>query len=230
MFEAFKKGEELGNIANIKVGLQTGNNNKFLRQWFEVDYLNIEFNCESYENSKNSNLKWFPHNKGGKFRKWYGNHQYVINWKNGGIELKNFKGACVSSLDFQLRHCLSWSRISSGSIAFRYYPNGLLFDSASCAIFLNDNNEYMAGFLNSAVSKIFLDLISPTLNYQVGHISAIPIIWDEDNEIGIYVRYNLKINKYLVFCEFDLANINFSFYEIVKHINMCLMHLNMVNY
>ena len=191
VFEAFKKGEELGNIANIKVGLQTGNNNKFLRQWFEVDYLNIEFNCESYENSKNSNLKWFPHNKGGKFRKWYGNHQYVINWKNGGIELKNFKGACVSSLDFQLRHCLSWSRISSGSIAFRYYPNGLLFDSASCAIFLNDNNEYMAGFLNSAVSKIFLDLISPTLNYQVGHISAIPIIWDEDNEIGIYMH---KVN------------------------------------
>ena len=187
VFEAFQKGDDLGNLANIKVGLQTGDNNKFLRHWFEVDYLNIEFNCKNYENSKNSNLTWFPHNKGGKFRKWYGNHQYVINWKNGGIELKKFKGACVSSLDFQLRNCLSWSRISSGSIAFRYYPNGLLFDSASCAIFLDDNQEYMAGLLNSSVSKIFLDLISPTLNYQVGHISAVPIIWNEDEKIGIYL-------------------------------------------
>ena len=194
---------KLESIGDIKVGLQTGENNRFLRYWFEVNYYKIGFSSKSCEDSKNSNLKWFPYNKGGDYRKWYGNQEFVVNWENDGYEIRNIKGpngrirSRAQNTQFYFNESLSWSKISSGNIAFRYYPTGFIFDVAGCSVFLNNNLNYIFGFLNSKVSGSILDLISPTLNYEVGHISSLPIIIDESKKekIESIVLDNLEICK-----------------------------------
>ena len=193
VFEAFEKGTPLIELSDIKQGLATADNNRFLRYWFEVDYHNIGFNYKSCDESKNSNLKWFPYNKGGKYKKWYGNQDYVINWKNDGYEVRNYEKSVIRNSNFYFQPSISWSKVSSGSIAFRYYPTGFLFDVAGCSIFKDNKKEYLMGFLNSSVSKEILSMISPTLNYEVGHISSLPIILDMNKKIAIYL---IKYFKY----------------------------------
>ena len=177
--------------------MQTGENDRFLRYWFEVDFNKIGFSSKTSNESKESKKKWFPYNKGGSFRKWYGNQEYIINWENDGAELKDFKKSVLRNSQFYFHNSLSWSKISSGKIAFRYYPYGFIFDVAGCSVFLDDNLNYIAGFLNSNVCSKILDLISPTLNYEVGHISSLPIVIDESkkDEIENLVLENISICK-----------------------------------
>ena len=189
----------LSSMGNIKVGLQTGENDRFLRYWFEVDFNKIGFSSKTCEESELTNKKWFPYNKGGSFRKWYGNQEYIINWEKNGNELRNFKKSVLRNSQFYFNESLSWSKISSGKIAFRYYPNGFIFDVAGCSIFLKENLNYIAGFLNSDICSNILDLISPTLNYEVGHISSLPIIIDESKMDKIE---NIVLNN-ISLCEND---------------------------
>lgn len=170
---------KLESLGSVKQGLATADNNRFLRFWYEVDFNKIGFSSKTCDDSKDSGKKWFPYNKGGSFRKWYGNQEYIINWENDGYELRNFKKSVLRNSQFYFHDSLSWSKISSGKIAFRYYPHGFIFDVAGCSIFLDENINYIVGFLNSNVCSDVLDLISPTLNYEVGHISSLPIIIDE---------------------------------------------------
>ena len=188
---------KLESLGDVKQGLATADNNRFLRYWWEVDFNNIGFSSINCADSKNSNKKWFPYNKGGSFRKWWGNQEHIINWKNDGEELRNFKKSVLRNSQFYFHESLSWSKISSGKIAFRYYPNGFIFDVAGCSVFVEDNLNYIFGFLNSNVCGNILDLISPTLNYEVGHISSLPIIIDENKveEINSIVSENIDICK-----------------------------------
>ena len=195
MFEAFQKGIPLIDIGDIKQGLATADNNRFLRQWFEVNTSNINFSCGSCDESKNSDLKWYPYNKGGNFKKWYGNQNYIINWKRDGFEVRSFKKSVIRNSNFYFHESLSWSKISSGSIGFRFFPKGFLFDVAGCSVFVDKNRDYILGFLNSNVSKDIFNLISPTLNYEVGHVSSVPLIFEDNDEIRIYVRENIEICK-----------------------------------
>ena len=187
----------LSSFGDIKVGLQTGENTRFLRYWWEVDFNNIGFSSINCKDSKNTNKKWFPYNKGGSFRKWWGNQEYIINWENDGEELRNFKKSVLRNSQFYFHKSLSWSKVSSGKIAFRYYPKGFIFDVAGCSVFLEENLNYIFGFLNSNVCEKILDLISPTLNYEVGHIASLPIIIDENkvDVINIIVLENIRICK-----------------------------------
>jgi len=187
----------LSSLGDIKVGLQTGENTKFLRYWWEVDFNNIGFSSINCEDSKNTNKKWFPYNKGGSFRKWWGNQEFIINWENDGEELRNFKKSVLRNSQFYFHQSLSWSKISSGKIAFRYYPNGFIFDVAGCSVFVDDYLNYIFGFLNSNACGNILDLISPTLNYEVGHIASLPIIIDENKveDINNIVLENINICK-----------------------------------
>ena len=194
----------LSSLGDIKVGLQTGENTKFLRYWWEVDFNNIGFSSINCEDSKNTNKKWFPYNKGGDYRKWWGNQEFVVNWENDGYEIRNIIGpngrvrSRAQNTQFYFHKSLSWSKISSGKVAFRYYPNGFIFDVAGCSLFLDKKNiNYIFGFLNSNICGDILDLISPTLNYEVGHVASLPIIFDESkqNEIENLVITNINIEK-----------------------------------
>lgn len=122
----FEEGTKLGDIADSKVGLQTADNDRFLRLWYEVKNSNIKFDARDREEASSSNKKWFPYNKGGEFRKWYGNNDYVVNWENDGFEIRNFyddKGKLRSrpqNMKYYFRESVSWSDITSSSNAFRY--------------------------------------------------------------------------------------------------------------
>ena len=189
MFEAFQKGKKLIDFSDIKVGLQTGDNNRFLRQWFEVDHFNINFSCESCVESKNSNLKWYPYNKGGNFKKWYGNQNYVINWQNDGFVLRNFKKSVIRNSNFYFHESLGWSSLTSGNIGFRFYPKGFLFDTKGSSVFIDKNKfNFIFAFLNSSICQCILDILAPTIDYSVGSVSILPLIFNHheyENKIGI---------------------------------------------
>lgn len=194
----FSRGKELGNIIPVKQGIATADNNRFLREWYEIDITKAKLNSLSVEESRNSNKKWYPYNKGGAFRKWYGNNDYVINWENDGSELKNFKNAVLRNPEFYFKKSVTWSLISSGSIAFRFKPYGYIFDVAGMSCFPSDNMfNYILGLNNTKIINNIMKFIAPTLNYQVGDIAKIPIIKNENfkDKISYLVNQNIEISK-----------------------------------
>lgn len=199
------KQESFEKRAFFRQGMATSNNKKFLRFWYEVSLKKSSYNSEGLEIAREGKKKWFSYNKGGDFRKWYGNHEYVVNWENDGKELKEYTSKLsqgmnvrLKSREYYFKESLSWSKISSGQIAFRYYPQGFIFDVAGCSIFNAENLKlYLLGLSNTKVSHRILEYISPTLNFELEHIKSIPIIIYEDNkdEINDLVQQNIDLSK-----------------------------------
>ncbi len=163
IIEAFANNQPLGQIAEPRQGMATADNNRFLRLWFEVS-------------TQKTNRKWYPYSKGGSFRKWYGNGEYFVNWENDGAEIKSFPGSVIRNPSYYFKHGLAWSALTSGSISFRYLPEGYLFDSKGPVCFPLDDNEmlYLLGLVNSNSAMLFLQILAPTLDYNQGPISKIP--------------------------------------------------------
>ena len=199
--EIFEKNKKLGDIGEAKVGLQTGDNNRFLRLWNEVNYNKIGYNMSNSQEALESKKKWFPFNKGGEFRKWYGNQEYLVNWENDGYKIKNFydeKGKLRSrpqNIESYFKESISWSKVSSSNFSMRFYQKGLLFADAGMSYFSNENLKYILGLSNSKLINKILSLLSPTLNFEVGHISNIPIIKKENTLVEKLVEENLNISK-----------------------------------
>ncbi|SUA65232.1 Uncharacterised protein [Oligella urethralis] len=187
ILSAFTNGVSLIDLARPCQGMATTNNGLFLRQWFEVSSCRTGFLIDNQEKALVSGYKWFPYNKGGDFRKWYGNCENVVNYENGGKTIcdyiDNTPGARVNSKgrvinrDKYFKESISWSKISSGNIALRYYSKGFIFDVAGCSIFADTQDlKRYAGLLNSYVCRSILEALSPTLNFEVGHINSLPIL------------------------------------------------------
>lgn len=174
-------------IAMPKQGATTSDNNRFLRLWYEVDFKKMNVNADSLEIAKRSQKKWFPYNKGGEYRKWYGNCDYVINYENDGSEIKSFHevlnltspGGRLKNQDCYFKPQVSWSKISSGDFCVRYYPSGFIFDVAGSAIFPKSEDVIfsLCGMLNSRPVKKFLEALSPTLNYEAEHVKKLPCVF-----------------------------------------------------
>ena len=194
----FSTSKLLKDVAEPKQGIATADNNKFLRLWFECANNNLFLDCSSHEESANSVCKWYPYNKGGNYRKWYGNNDYVINWGEDGRDLKNFKPSVLRNPTYYFRECISWSLISSGSIAFRYKPKGHLFDVAGMSCFANEDNiYYLLALNNSCLINQFMLVLAPTINYQVGNIANIPVIVNHQKKIAVdcIAKSNISISK-----------------------------------
>ncbi|MFV0504530.1 MAG: BREX-1 system adenine-specific DNA-methyltransferase PglX [Lachnospirales bacterium] len=198
MFYVFDNSKKLGEIALPKQGLATADNNRFLRMWNEVNNNNICYNAKNVENSVESKKKWFPYNKGGKFRKWYGNNDFIINWENDGEAIRDFKNSVTRNTRFYFDQCISWSLISSSSTAFRYKPHGFIFDVAGMSCFTEPKMiKYLLGLNNTKLVNEILKILAPTINYQVGDIANIPVIYSKENEADInnIVDENMSISK-----------------------------------
>jgi type II restriction/modification system DNA methylase subunit YeeA len=194
LLQAFEDGKPLVSVADPKQGIATADNNRFLRLWYEVSRIKIGFSYTRDE-AKSSKLKWFPYNKGGEYRKWYGNNDYVVNWENDGTELRAFSGSVIRNPKYQMCEAISWSKISSGNIAFRYKPIGHLFDVAGTSVFANKEMlQYIHGFCNSLVALAIANVLSPTLNYEVGHIASFPIIEQRTEEVKSIVSQNINLS------------------------------------
>ena len=179
---AFRKGIPVSEIGQPRQGLATGENARFVRQWWEVSLNREWFECSSIEESVCSGKKWFPYNKGGEYRKWYGNNEWVINWKNDGEDVRAFSGSVIRNPQCYFKPSITWSKISSGSIAFRYKPKGHVFDVAGTSIFASEEElKYLHGVCNSAVILKIAKMLSPTLNFEVGQIATYPVIRDDSS-------------------------------------------------
>lgn len=203
-FEMFRKGTLLGNLADSKQGLATADNNRFLREWYEVDFYKIKFDCKTLDEAKESGFKWFPYNKGGEFRKWYGNNDYIVNWENDGFEIKHFfdsKGKLRSrpqNLNYMFRSSVSWSDITSSTNAFRYKPYGNLFDISGMSFFPKRNTNYLLALCNTKLVADVLKIIAPTIHCQCGDVANIPVIEDDTKAFNIEskVDENINISKF----------------------------------
>ena len=194
--EAFEKNKKLGDIGEAKSGLQTGNNDKFLRQWYEVKLNKIGFNLKNLEESKEKNYKWLPQIKGGKFRKWYGNFDYIVNWENDGYEIKNYEGTGMAkNQNFYFKKGLTWSHTTSGSFAMRYLPIGFLFNVEAPTVFNLNDNLYYLGLLNTKITDCFFSLLNESFHYLVGDMIKIPIKYLPNITINTLVQQNIDIAK-----------------------------------
>lgn len=180
----FQDGVALKSIAEPKVGLQTGENARFVRSWWEVGIDRIGLGMGSREQAQASGRRWFPYNKGGEFRKWYGNQEDVVDWKHDGAKIRNCVGengrqrSRPQNTETYFKRSASWSKVTSGSFVLRHFPQGSVYDVAGCSIFSPEPNalEFITCALNSAVVKPILADLSPTLNFEVGQIAGTPII------------------------------------------------------
>lgn len=181
VFQTFEKFPALCNEVVTRLGMTTADNDRFVREWFEVSSEKCIMNAKSKEEVIQNNKKWVSYNKGGKYRKWYGNIENVVNWENDGYEIKNFsdsKGkirSTVPNTEFYFRECGTWSKISSGKITFRYRPVGSIFDVAGACMYSESDLLFYIAFCNSKVAMLILEVLSPTLNYEGSHIAALPV-------------------------------------------------------
>ena len=203
---SFSENKKIADEGPVRIGLQTGENNRFLRFWWEVS---INKFCPSFEsNSKPTpeGIKWFPYNKGGQFKKWIGGQDFVVNWSDNGREIieyqeylnsikpANSRMGIANSSELYFKESISWSKVTSGGISFRLFTTGYIFDVAGPSFFPFSNIKYYLGLLNSKVIPSIVAALSPTLNYEAGSIRAIPVIINKVGAIEENVEEILKIN------------------------------------
>jgi hypothetical protein len=192
-------------IVNPKQGLATADNNRFLRQWYEVDFNRIKFDAKSISDAVKSNKKWFPYNKGGAFRRWYGNYDHVVNWENNGHEIRNFvddKGkqrSVVRNPNFYFKEAITWSDVTSGNFSMRYRDEGSIFDSTGHSAFTDSISDafYLLGLLNTPVGNYTFKILNPTIHMHIGYVSLFPVIANLEYKEKVIklVRENVQICK-----------------------------------
>lgn len=177
-YKAFSANEKIREHAWGCNGMTTGENDRFLRLWFEVGNSSTDYCSSSASDAKQSGATWFPYNKGGDFRKWYGNEEWVIDWKDDGKRARDYGHLVPRSQKYMFLPEITWSKISSGHAAFRHKDKGHLFDVAGLCLFPNEeNNDHsLLAFCNSSVAQSFLSFLCPTLNFEVGGVCSMPLV------------------------------------------------------
>lgn len=180
------KHKKIGELLYAKTGVTTGDNEIFLRLWYETS-------------SSNWQKKWFPLNKGGEYRKWYGNNDYVINWENNGAAIKSFPGSTIRNEEFYFREGVTWSKITASKFSARYFPSTNMFDAVGLSCFTNETIpvEYVLAFLCSAITEKYVKILNQTVSYTVGTVNNLPFILNEDykDHIAELSRQNITISK-----------------------------------
>ena len=205
MIKAYSLGV-LGDCFVTREGMATAGNDDFLRMWYEIDVEDIAFNCANSEEALMSRRKWFPYNKGGDYRKWYGNNDYVVDWENDGYRIRNNRDEKTGRIrshnyngEYSFKKGLTWSSISAGDISIRWADEGFLFDSKGAKGFAATDDEMYAllGFLNSTTAMQYLTVISPTMDFKVGDIIQLPLnkkIFESEELIEL-VKRNIALAK-----------------------------------
>ena len=193
--EIFRNSNPVSSYSTMFQGIITGDNEKFLRLWQEVDFCKAAIRLETFNNHNLSEQYWIPYNKGGEYRKWYGNQDTFVNWKQGPDDKTRGKKTFE---EFYLQEYFSWSYITSSTLATRYFPQGFLWDVTGSGIFTS--KKYLYYFLALIGGKIgisLLKIINPTLNYQVENVAIMPIIFNDSKktQIDALVEQNIAISK-----------------------------------
>ena len=201
--ENFEKYPKLNEVGTTRLGMTTGENARFVRLWYEINVNNCKFDANSQKDLDTISAYYVPYNKGGAYRKWYGNNDCVLYWKNNGAAIKNFADkngrirSTVPNTEYYFLPCASWSKISSGKISFRFKKHSIFDVAGACYFAKKYNLSYMMGFLNSDVVRIIISALSPTLNYEGGQIASLPVAYDENKErnVVLFVNENIALSK-----------------------------------
>ena len=197
MIEAFKKGT-LGARVKSGKGLDSGNNDKFLRYWQEVSYNLVGIGYNNCLEAQQSQKKWFPFNKGGTFRRWYGNNEYLINWGNNGEEIKNYEGSNIRNQSFYFKKGITFPRIGSNKFSARYSCQGAIFDGNGPMCFTDDKLLFILAYMNTSIMMTYIYLLCPTISFQIGDIFKVPFKEPNDEEyvrISTLVSQNISISR-----------------------------------
>ena len=209
LLSAFANGKSLGNIALARNGMKTGENGRFVRLWWEVEIERFNSTANDWKKASSSGAKWFPYNKGGEFRKWYGNNDCIVNWQNEGYEIFNHaktdkRNVQDYPLELKFKPSVTWSLVTSGQPAFRYKENNLS-DIAGMSFYTQKEDLIiLLGFCNSKIALEILKLLAPTINFQAGDIGRLPI-----------VDYDIEANtiRELTFSNIEKSKIDWDSYE-----------------
>lgn len=216
--EAFASGRPLNTLAEPKQGLSSGNNSHFLRLWWEPILGRVKLDSKDSQDAANSGAKWFPCNKGGSFRRWYGNNEYLLNWEDNGAEIRRFKGSAIRNPSYYFKEGITWSSVSSDLISMRYSKPSNMFVGGGSTCFAEPQELlYLCALANCSVVICLLEIINPTLNFSEGPVGAIPVILD-DNQID---RVNSITKKCIDIssCDWDSYETSWDFIEqpLVRH-------------
>lgn len=188
VLRAFKNGKRLSSLIEARQGFTSGDNERFLRLWFEPSMQNTSFvsNC----------ARWFPCDKGGNYRKWYGNNEYVADWQDDGKSLKEFPGSTLRNSQYYLLPAFSWSDVSSAFIATRYKPAGFVFEHCSDSLFGDlEQIKLFGAFLNSSTAADFLKLLSPSMKFEVGQIRQLPVCFEVSERADVLLLVDQLISQ-----------------------------------
>ena len=172
----FANGKPLGSLGKAAKGSDTGKNELFIRAWSEVSFNKIDLSCKTNQDTFNIYKKYYPTHRGGGYRKWFGNRSDVVNWQNDGEAIRELPGSTTRNHKYYFKPCISWGKITSSKLSVRNIPQGSISDDAGPSAFLGTLDKPVLGFLNSALAEKLVSFLSPTLNFQVGEISALPIL------------------------------------------------------
>lgn len=206
LLEDFEKGIKTSELIEPKQGLATADNNRFLRQWYEVEEEKINYNIKSIEETESNEYKWYPYNKGGGRRQWYGNYDYVVNWENNGNEIRNFKDSngklrsVVRNPNYYFKEAITWPLITSGGFSIRYRESGSIHDVSGMSAFSENELrlKYILGIMGTKISNFIFNMLNPTVNLQVGDFNNFPVIENEQIKPKVIsiVDDCIKISKY----------------------------------
>lgn len=192
----FTKYPPLGSIAAPRKGNSTSDNDRFLRLWFEVDKNKLNLDSNSINRAETLEKRWFPYNKGGGYRKWYGFNDYVIDWFDDGAEIRGIPTAVVANYRYFTKAGLTWSTLTSGKFSIREFGNGYIFDNGGCCIFdLDDKKHFICALLNSKVFAYIFGQLNPTLNFQSGEVAKFPVIYKKSAEVDELAAECVEISK-----------------------------------
>lgn len=205
MFRTFEKGIPVNEVSKGRSGQNTGDNNRFLRLWHEVNSCSVGWKLP--ENYDGIQYKWIPYNKGGEYRRWYGNYQFVVNWKDDGKEIKDYAvfrnngkhwSRYIQNLDCLYKEGITWSIVTASAFSMRYLPKGFICDYAGCSIFPeHKSNSYLLALFNTKYANTVLNIVNPTINYQPGNIGTVPYIYSASyaSTIEELVETNKALSK-----------------------------------
>ncbi len=205
VFDAFSNGKAVGEIAEVKRGMTTSDNNRFLRYWPEVNITEVCFDARSHEEALQSRARWFPYSKGGGYRKWYGYQEYLIDWENEGERVigyaktinKSFTRTIVN-MDYYFRPSVVFSYITTGPFSMRWQNRGFLYDSGGPGMFADEKTrKQLIACMNSKAAQMILKIISPTINLQIADVVRLPFLYDIDKQdvIEEVVEKNIELSK-----------------------------------
>ena len=212
VMKAFSDNSPINSIGEAKAGMTTGDNERFLRAWYEVNFDKIGIGYATSKEAQQSRKKWFPYNKGGGFRKWYGLNEIVVLWENNGSEIKSAKKgerkiASVRSERLYFKESITWATLTSGMFSARYSEAGSLFDDKGSSAFISaEHNKYVLAFMNSCVSNYILSMLNPTISFQSGNIGSLPIALPNRNERNV----NELTNDAIDICKKDWSEFEIS--------------------